>query len=97
MKRFWGFLIARQYNYQFKNFYAVIIQQVYKNYKKRPKFLAKQVWKVMRNDGTPGRWKYLGIISHDEYYYYINRELIKFNQKFDFNMLYNHTLYSART
>jgi hypothetical protein len=53
---------------------------------------------VVRNDGTPDRWKYLGIIPRNEYYYYINRELIKFNQKLDyFNMLYNHTLYSART
>ena len=79
MKRSWGFLIARQYNYQFENFYAVVIQRAYKNYKKRPKSLAKQVWGVVRNDGTPGRWKYLGIIPRDEYYYYINGELIKFN------------------
>src|SRR3984885_986567 len=97
MKRSWGFLIARQYNYQFENFYATVIQQAYRNYKKRPKSLAKRVWEAVRNDGTPGRWKYLGIIPCDEYYYYINGELIKFNQKFDyFNMLYNHTLYSAR-
>ena len=53
MKRSWGFLIARQYNYQFENFYAVVIQRAYKNYKKRPKSLAKQVWEVVRNDGTP--------------------------------------------
>ena len=53
---------------------------------------------MVRNDGTSDKWKYLDIISRDKYYYYINRELIKFNQKFNyFNMLYNHTIYSART
>ena len=98
MKRSWGFLIARQYNYKFENFYATVIQQAYRNYKKRPESSAKRVWEAVRNDGTPDRWKYLGIIPRDEYYYYINGELIKFNQKSDyFNMLYNHTIYSART
>src|SRR5271154_3199672 len=98
MKQSWGFLIARQYNYQFENFYATVIQRAYRNYKKRPKSLAKRVWEAVRNDGTPDRWKYLGIIPRDEYYYYINGELIKFNWKADyFNMLYNHTLYFART
>src|SRR5438270_415695 len=29
MKRSWGFLIAKQYNYQFENFYATVIQQGY--------------------------------------------------------------------
>ena len=90
-------MIARQNNYQLDNFYATVIQQAYRNYKKRPESLAKRVWEAVRNDGTPDRWKYLDIIPCDEYYYYINGELIKFNQKFDyFNMLYNHTLYSAR-
>ncbi|RIA86581.1 hypothetical protein C1645_740736 [Glomus cerebriforme] len=42
MKRSWGFLIARQYNYQFENFYVTVIQRVYKNYKKRSETLAKQ-------------------------------------------------------
>ena len=52
----------------------------------------------MRSDGTPNRWKYLGIIPRDEYFYYINGELIKFNMKIDnFNVLYRHTLYGART
>jgi hypothetical protein len=98
MKRSWGFLIARQYNYQFENFYATVIQQAYRNYKKKPESLAKRVWEAVRNDDTPDRWKYLGIIPRDEYYYYINGELIKFNQKSDyFNMLYNHTIYSAKT
>jgi len=43
MKQSWGFLIAKQYNYQFKNFYAAVIQQAYRNYKKRPESLAKQI------------------------------------------------------
>ena len=59
MKRSWGFLIARQYNYQFENFYAVVIQRAYKNYKKRPESLAKQVWEAVRNDGTPDDKKFL--------------------------------------
>src|SRR5436305_7620318 len=61
MKRSWGFLIARQYNYQFENFYATVIQQAYRNYKKRPKSLAKQVWGVVRNDGTPDNKKSLDV------------------------------------
>ncbi|CAG8750792.1 5313_t:CDS:2, partial [Dentiscutata erythropus] len=43
---------------------------------RRPEFLAKRVWEVVGNDGTPDRWKYLGIIPRDESYYYINRELM---------------------
>ena len=66
MKRSWGFLIARQYNYQFENFYAVVIQRAYKNYKKRPKSLAKQVWEVVRNDGTPDNKKCLGITTRQK-------------------------------
>ncbi|RIA91934.1 hypothetical protein C1645_821398 [Glomus cerebriforme] len=79
MLQSWGFLIARQYNYQFKNFYAVIIQRAYRDYKKRPESLAKRVWEVMRSNGTPDKWKYLGIIPRDEGYYYINGELIESN------------------
>ncbi|CAG8828584.1 20529_t:CDS:1, partial [Gigaspora margarita] len=98
MKQSWGFFIAKQYNYKFENFYAVVIQRAYRNYKKRPKSLAKRVWEAVRNDGTPDRWKYLGIIPRNESYYYINGELIKFNGKIDFfNSLYGHTMYSART
>ena len=95
MKRSWEFLIPKYYNYSFKNFYATVIQRAYRNYKKRPESLAKRVWEVMRNDGTPDRWKYLGIIPRDMYYYYINGELIEFNWKAD--ALYSHTLYGART
>src|SRR6266536_3473189 len=66
MKRSWGFLIARQYNYQFENFYATVIQQAYRNYKKRSKSLVKRVWEVMRNDGTPDRKKFLGILGYNQ-------------------------------
>ena len=99
MKRSWGFLIARQYNYRFENFYATVIQQAYRNYKKRPESLAKRVWEAVRNDSTPDIWKYLGIIHPDEYYYYINGKLIRYIWKeWHFNMQYNgYTLYTART
>ncbi|PKK60807.1 hypothetical protein RhiirC2_792797 [Rhizophagus irregularis] len=98
MKRSWGFLIPKYYNYGFENFYATVIQRAYRNYKKRPESLAKRIWEAVRNDDTPNRWKYLGIIPRDEYYYYINEELIKFNQIADnFYSRYSHTLYSTRT
>ncbi len=61
MKRSWGFLIARQYNYQFENFYVTVIQQVYRNYKKKPESLAKWIWEVVRNNGTPDDMKFLDI------------------------------------
>ena len=62
MKRSWGFLIAKQYNYQFENFYATVIQQAYRNYKKRPESLAKWVWEA----GTPDRKKFLGILGYNQ-------------------------------
>ena len=64
MKRSWGFLIAKQYNYQFKNYYATVIQRAYRKYKKRPESLAKRIWEVVRNDGTPDRKKFLGILEY---------------------------------
>ena len=64
MKRSWGFLIAKRYNYQFENFYATVIQRAYRNYKKRPESLAKWIWETVRNDGTPDDKKYLGITPH---------------------------------
>ena len=63
MKRSWGFLIAKQYNYQFENFYATIIQRAYRNYKKRAEPLAKRVWEAVRNDGIFNRKKFLGILT----------------------------------
>ena len=63
MKRSWGFLIPKYYyQYGFKNFYATVIQRAYRNYKKRPESLAKQIWEAVRNDGTPNRKKFLGIL-----------------------------------
>src|SRR5207237_8100014 len=79
MKRSWRFLIARQYNYQFENFYAVVIQQAYKNYKKRPESLAKQVWEAVRNDGTPDDKKFLDIVPRGKTYHFINGKLIESN------------------
>ena len=64
MKRFWEFLIPKYYyHYSFENFYATVIQRAYRNYKKRPKSLAKRVWKAVRNDGTSDRKKFLGILT----------------------------------
>src|SRR5256885_16100043 len=79
MKRSWEFLIARQYNYQFENFYAVVIQRTYRNYKKRPESLAKQVWEVVRNDGTPDDKKFLDIVPRGKTYHFINGKLIESN------------------
>src|SRR6266498_402067 len=63
MKRSWGFLISKYYNYGFENFYATVIQRAYRNYKKRPESLAKQVWEAVRNNGTSNRKKFLGILT----------------------------------
>ncbi|RIA94345.1 hypothetical protein C1645_818164 [Glomus cerebriforme] len=62
MKLSWGFLVARQYNYQLNNLYATVIQQAYRNYKKRAESLAKQVLETVRNNGTPDRKKFLSIL-----------------------------------
>jgi hypothetical protein len=32
MKRSWGFLIPKYYNYGFENLYATVIQRAYRNY-----------------------------------------------------------------
>ena len=80
MKQSWGFLIPKNhYNYGFENFYATVIQRAYRDYKKRPESLAKRVWELVRNDGTPDEKKFLGIkdgeynpsgqIWHGEYCY----------------------------
>ena len=63
MKRSWEFLIPKYYyHYSFENFYATVIQRAYRNYKKRPESSAKRIWKAVRNDGTPDRKKFLGIL-----------------------------------
>jgi len=59
---------VRQYNYRFENFYATVIQQAYRNYKKRPESLAKRVWKAVRNDGTPDNMKFLRGIPTRKYW-----------------------------
>ena len=98
MKRSWGFLIARQYNYQFENFYAVVIQRAYKNYKKRPKSLAKQVWEAVRNDDTPDDKKFLDIVPRGKTYHFINGKLIESNYVSDrFYVENRHNIYSATT
>src|SRR4051795_11945252 len=67
MKRSWGFLIPKYYYYYgFENFYATVIQRAYRNYKKRPELSAKRVWEAVRNGGTPGRKKFLGILTYDQ-------------------------------
>ena len=98
MKRSWRFLIARQYNYWFENFYATVIQQAYRNYKKRPESLAKQVWEVMRNDGTPDNKKFLDIVPRGKTYHFINGKLIESNYVSDrFYVDNRHNIYSATT
>jgi hypothetical protein len=67
MKRSWRFLIPKYYyNYGFENFYATVIQRAYRNYKKRPESLAKRIWEAVRNDGTPDRKKFLGILTYNQ-------------------------------
>src|SRR3954452_25493275 len=68
MEQSWGFLIVRQYKYQFENFYATVIQRAYKNYKKRPESLAKKVWEAVRNDGIPDDMKCLRKIPIRKYF-----------------------------
>ncbi|EXX73615.1 hypothetical protein RirG_058760 [Rhizophagus irregularis DAOM 197198w] len=41
---------------------AKLIQQAWRSYKLRPETLAKRVWNMVRNDSTPDRKKYLGIL-----------------------------------
>ena len=80
MKRSWGFLIPKYYyNYGFENFYATVIQRAYRNYKKRPKSLAKRIWEAVRNDGTPDNMKFLGMVPCGKTYYFINGKLIESN------------------
>ena len=57
-------MIPKYYNYSFKNFYATVIQRAYRNYKKRPESSAKRIWEAVRNDGTPDRRKFLGILGY---------------------------------
>src|SRR5437763_3779649 len=81
MKRSWEFLIARQYNYQFENLYATVIQRAYRNYKKRPESLAKRVWEMVRNDGTPDDMKFLRRIPTREYWDFGSNDLELISEK----------------
>src|SRR6266487_6852206 len=81
VKRWWGFLIARPYNYQFENFYATVIQRAYRNYKKRPESLAKRVWEVVRNDSTPDNMKFLRGIPTREYWDFGSNDLELISEK----------------
>ncbi|PKK60412.1 hypothetical protein RhiirC2_818558 [Rhizophagus irregularis] len=81
MKRSWGFLIPKYYNYGFKNFYATVIQRAYRNYKKRPESLAKWVWKMVRNDGTPDDMKFLRRIPSREYWGFGSNDLEIISEK----------------
>ncbi|CAG8774020.1 20489_t:CDS:2, partial [Rhizophagus irregularis] len=44
---------------------ARLIQKAYRNYRKRPVLLAKQVWEAVRNDNTPREKKFLSMPSRD--------------------------------
>ncbi len=72
-------MITKQYNYKFENFYVVVIQQAYRNYKKKSESLVKQVWKIVRNDSISDNKKFLDIIPCSKTYHFINRKLIEFN------------------
>ena len=57
---------------------ATVIQRAWKNYMKRLKSLAYQVWNMVRNDDTPDKKKFLGItprgirIPDNQYVLYYN-------------------------
>ncbi|RGB29789.1 hypothetical protein C1646_766139, partial [Rhizophagus diaphanus] len=40
------------------------LSNAYRNYKKRPESSAKRAWEALRNDGTPDRKKFLGILGY---------------------------------
>src|SRR5947199_5116775 len=81
MKRSWGFLIPKYYNYGFENFYATVIQRAYRNYKKRPESLAIRVWKAMRNDNTPDNMKFLREIPTRKYWEFELNDLEMISEK----------------
>ena len=47
---------------------ARLIQNAYRNYKSRPKTLAKRVWEAVRNDNTPEDKKFLNMPNSDYRY-----------------------------
>jgi len=44
---------------------AQLIQKAYRNYRKRPVLLAKQVWEAVRNDNTPKEKKFFKMSGRD--------------------------------
>ena len=78
----WGYLIPKILHvYGFENFYVTVIQRAWRNYKKRPKSLAKQVWEVVRNDGTPDDMKFLRGIPTREYWGFGSNDLELISEK----------------
>ncbi len=56
--------------------------------------MAKQVWKVIRNNGISNKKKFLDIVPCSRIYYFINRKLIESNYKSDqFYMENKHNIY----
>ena len=45
---------------------AKVVQRAWRAFKLRPETWAKRVWNMVRNDGSPDRKKYLGILSTRE-------------------------------
>ena len=60
---------------------ATVIQRAWRNYMKRPKSLAYQVWNIVRNDGTPDEKKFLGIaprkirVLNNQYVRYLDQKI----------------------
>ncbi len=78
--RFFLKSLKYQYLYSFKNFHIIVIQYVYRKYKKS-ELLAIQIWNVIRIEVFR--------------YYFINEKLISDNCKFDiFYIQSQHNLYN---
>jgi hypothetical protein len=45
---------------------AIAIQRAWRSYKLGPETMVQRVWNIVKNDGTPDRKKYLGILSTRE-------------------------------
>ncbi|GBB95945.1 hypothetical protein RclHR1_02650016 [Rhizophagus clarus] len=78
---------------------ARLIQRAYRNYRKRPISLAKQVWEAVRNDNTPRKKKFLDMPSREIYctvnldiWYSINGSYRPYNVPLD--QFYDYISYS---
>ena len=75
---------------------ARLIQRAWRAYKLRPETLARRIWNMVRNDGTPNEKKYLGILPRSRDHYFINGKLIEFNNIADpFYSQNEYNLYSS--